>query len=134
MARSKGNVKTNAPIKNKVVGATAVTPIRESAAVSERFRKTEIVNELAINTGLNRRQISAVLDELLLLVHRHVKKTAVGEFILAGLIKIITVKKPATKARTGINPFTGKETTFKAKPAVTAVKVYALKGLKDMAN
>lgn len=86
MAPSKGIVKTNAPIKNKVVGATAVTPIRESAAVSERFRKTEIVNELAINTGLNRRQISAVLDELSLLVHRHVKKTAVGEFILAGLI------------------------------------------------
>jgi hypothetical protein len=58
----------------------------------------------------------------------------VGEFILAGLIKITTVKRPAKKTRTGINPFTGKITQFKAKPATTAVKVHALKGLKDMAQ
>jgi len=44
------------------------------------------------------------------------------------------VKRPAKKARVGINPFTGEETTFKARPASVAVKVHALKGLKDMAQ
>jgi len=67
-------------------------------------------------------------------IERHIKKRAVGEFTLPGLLKIKTVKKPARRARKGINPFTGEETTFAAKPASTAVKVTALKGLKDMAN
>ena len=47
-------------------------------------------------------------------------------------MKIRVVKKPATKARKGINPFTGQEMVFKAKPARKAVKVTPLKGLKDM--
>ncbi|MEM7281726.1 MAG: HU family DNA-binding protein, partial [Pseudomonadota bacterium] len=49
-----------------------------------------------------------------------------------GLMKIKSVKKPATKARKGINPFTGEEMMFKAKPARKAVKVLPLKGLKEM--
>ena len=83
---------------------------------------------------MTRKQVNAVLDELALLIERHVKKHAVGEFILAGLIKIHTVKRPAKKSYTGINPFTGQETVFKARPASVAVKVHALKGLKDMAQ
>jgi nucleoid DNA-binding protein len=47
-------------------------------------------------------------------------------------MKIRLKKKPATKARKGINPFTGEEMMFKAKPARNVVKVQALKGLKDM--
>ena len=69
-----------------------------------------------------------------MVIERHIKKRAVGEFALPGLLKIKTVKKPARKARKGINPFTGEETTFAARPASTAVKVLALKKLKDMAN
>ena len=45
-----------------------------------------------------------------------------------------TVRKPATKARKGVNPFTKEEVMFKAKPASTVVKVRPLKGLKDMAG
>lgn len=113
---------------------TAVAPTRKITAISERYSKTDIVNELADNSGLNRKQVGIVLDELAILITRHIKKRSVGEFILAGLIKITTAKRPAKKARTGINPFTGKITQFKAKPATTAVKVHALKGLKDMAQ
>jgi nucleoid DNA-binding protein len=47
-------------------------------------------------------------------------------------MKIKTIRKPATRARKGINPFTGEETTFKAKPARNVVKILPLKGLKDM--
>ncbi|NNC55586.1 MAG: integration host factor, partial [Pseudomonadales bacterium] len=57
-----------------------------------------------------------------------------GEFVLPGLLKVNTVKKPARKARKGINPFTGEETMFKAKPASIAVKVRPLKKLKEMAG
>jgi nucleoid DNA-binding protein len=49
-----------------------------------------------------------------------------------GLMKLVVQRKPATKARKGINPFTGEETMFKAKPARNVVKIRPLKNLKDM--
>ena len=51
----------------------------------------------------------------------------------SGLLKVKTQRKPATKARPGVNPFTGEQTVFKAKPARTIVKIQPLKALKDMA-
>jgi len=45
---------------------------------------------------------------------------------------LVVVRKPAVKAHKGINPFTGEETMFKAKPARNVVKIRALKSLKDM--
>ena len=77
--------------------------------------------------------MAEVLSELDVLIERHIKKRSCGEFLLPGLLKIVSVKKPAVKKRKGRNPFTGEEMEFKAKPATTIVKVRALKKLKDMA-
>ncbi|MGX5174718.1 HU family DNA-binding protein [Aliikangiella sp. IMCC44653] len=101
--------------------------------VKERYTKTQILAEIAESTELSKKQVAAVIDELGDMIERHIKKRACGEFVLPGLMKITTVKKKATKARKGINPFTGEETMFKAKPASTQVKVRPLKKLKDMA-
>ena len=49
-----------------------------------------------------------------------------------GLMRITVKRKPATKARKGINPFTKEEVMFKAKPARNVVKVRPLRGLKEM--
>ena len=122
-----------APVKKASV-KKAAAPSKKVTAVRERYSKTQIISELAANSDLTRKQVATLLTELATLVERHVKKRSVGEFVLAGLIKIHTVKRPAKKAFKGINPFTGKETTFKARPASVAVKVHALKGLKDMAQ
>ena len=107
--------------------ATKLKPIKD------KLSKTQILDQIAAGTGLARKQVAAVLDSLTEVIEAHVKKNAVGEFVLPGLLKISTVRKPATKARKGINPFTKEEVTFKAKPASTAVKVRPLKKLKDMA-
>lgn len=112
--------------------AAAKKPATKTAAIAERFNKTQILTEIAEATELNKKQVQAVLDELSNVIERHIKKRAVGEFVLPGLLKINTVSKPARKARKGINPFTGEETTFAAKPASTSVKVRALKKLKEM--
>jgi nucleoid DNA-binding protein len=90
------------------------------------------MEQIAESTELSRKQVAAVLDSLTDVIEAHVKKNAVGEFVLPGLLKISTVRKPATKARKGINPFTKEEVMFKAKPASTVVKVRPLKKLKDM--
>ena len=73
-----------------------------------------------------------MLDELGAVIERHVRKRAVGTFTLPGLLKIKVVRKPATKARKMMSPFTGQEITVAAKPASQAVKVQPLSGLKRM--
>ncbi|WP_420907162.1 HU family DNA-binding protein [Venatoribacter cucullus] len=94
-----------------------------------------MVAEIAEVTGLTRKDVNAVMDELSSIIERHIKKRGVGEFTLPGLLKIKTVKKPAQKARKGVpNPFRPGETMdVAAKPASTKVKVLPLKKLKDMA-
>jgi len=99
-----------------------------------RFTKTQIVNQIAEENELSKNQVNGVLESLTEIIQLHINKRSVGEFVLPGLLKIQTVKKPAKKARKGINPFTGEEQMFKAKPASTAVKVRPLKKLKEMAN
>jgi nucleoid DNA-binding protein len=99
----------------------------------DRLSKTQILDQIAETTSLTRKQVSSVIDSLSDVIETHVMKNGVGEFVLPGLLKISTVRKPATKARKGINPFTKEEVTFKAKPASTAIKVRPLKKLKDMA-
>jgi nucleoid DNA-binding protein len=107
-------------------------PTRKVTAVKEPMTKSAIMSELAESSGLTRKQVSSVLEEMAILIERHVKKRAPGQFTLPGLMKIEVKRKPATKARKGINPFTGEPTTFKAKPARNVVKVRPLKKLKDM--
>ncbi len=109
-------------------------PAKKAAAIKERYSKSQILDHIATETDLTRKQVAAVLDSLTGVIERHVGKRGVGEFVLPGLLKVSTVRKPAVKARKGINPFTKEETMFKAKPATTVVKVRPLKKLKDMAG
>ena len=107
---------------------------RKRKTLDARFTKTQIVNQIAEDNELAKQQVNGVLESLGEIIQLHINKKSVGEFVLPGLLKIQTVKKPARKARKGINPFTKQEQMFKAKPASTTVKVRALKKLKDMAN
>lgn len=115
--------------------ASAAKP-RKTTAVKEKMNKTAILSEIADSTGLSKKDVSAVLDELGVVMERHLKKRSVGEFTLPGLFKIKTVKKPAQKARKNVpNPFRPGETMdIPAKPASTRVKVTPLKKLKEMAQ
>ena len=112
----------------------AAAPARKVTGVKAAMTKTEMLTEIAEATELTKKQVQSVLDELSIIIERHVKKKAVGQFTLPGLMKIMVQNKPATKARKGTNPFTGEETVFKAKPARNTVKVRPLKKLKDMAT
>ncbi len=120
------------PAAKKAVAKAA--PAKKLTAAKEKFTKTQILNHIAETTELSRKQVQSVLDELTNVIESHVSKKAVGEFALPGLLKITTVKKAAKKARKGINPFTGEETMFKAKPASIQVKIRPLKKLKEMAE
>ena len=133
MARKKAAAKKKAAPK-KEPAAEKSTPKKKEPALREAMTKTQLLAELAENAGLSRPQVSAVLDELGVVIERHIKKRAVGKFILPGLLKIQAVKKPARKAQKGVpHPFRPGETMdVAAKPASVKVKVTPLKGLKEM--
>ena len=114
--------------------AVKKTITRKIPAVKKPMTKTEILNEIAGNTDLTKKQVSSVFDEFAILIERHIKKRSPGKLVFSGLFKIEVKRKPATKARKGINPFTGEETVFKAKPARRAVKISPLKKVKEMAG
>lgn len=100
-------------------------------AIRSAWTKSQIMSGIADNVDLTRKQVACVFEELSQLIAQHIKSGGAGEFTIPGLAKIVTKRRPATKARKGINPFTGEETTFKAKPARTVVKIRPLKKLKD---
>ena len=125
---AKKAAKKKAPAKKAPAAAPKVK------AISEKLTKTQIVGALADSTGLTKKQVSAVMDAMNNLIEGSIKKRGAGEFTIPGMMKITTVRKPAVKARKGINPFTGEETMFKAKPATTAVKIRPLKKMKEFAN
>ena len=136
MATKKAAAK-KAPAKKKAVAKKAPAPAKAPAkvkAIQEKLTKTQIVAGIADSTGLTKKQVGDVIGELEKMIEGSIKKRSVGEFTIPGLMKITTVRKPAVKARKGINPFTGEETMFKAKPASTAVKIRPLKKMKEFAN
>ena len=94
--------------------------------------KTEILNSLADATGLAKKEVGSVLEALTALIGKNLGNKGPKVFNVPGLMKIAVQNKPATKARKGVNPFTGEEMMFKAKPARNVVKIRPLKALKEM--
>jgi nucleoid DNA-binding protein len=91
--------------------------------------KSQLIDKIATATELTKKEVKGVLDSLATLGYKELKKT--GAFTVPGFAKFVVVKKPATKARKGTNPFTGEPTTFKAKPARKIVRARPVKAAKD---
>jgi len=91
--------------------------------------KTELIQRIADELDMTKKDVKDVLETLATVGYKEMKKT--GEFMLPGFAKFVVVKKPATKARKGINPFTKEPTIFKAKPARKIIKARPVKAAKD---
>ena len=103
-------------------------------ASAKAATKSEILSSIAQSTELSRKQVASVFDALSTIIKTNLGKKGPGLFVVPGLMKIMVIQKPATKAHKGINPFTKEEQMFKAKPARKVIKVRPLKALKDMAK
>ncbi|MFI4956407.1 MAG: HU family DNA-binding protein [Gammaproteobacteria bacterium] len=123
--------KAAAPRKAKTA---SIQVLKAAPAVKSPFTKTELTKTISDMTGLSSKEVKSVMEALENVIHEHIKSRGPQLFSMGGLIKVKVIRKPATKARKGINPFTGEPTTFKAKPARNVVKVLALKKLKEMAK
>ena len=94
--------------------------------------KSEVFAQISEDAEISRKQVAAVFESLNGIIKKSLKGN--GLFTLPGLLKMKVVKKPATKARQGINPFTKEKMMFKAKPASKKVRVLPLKNLKGFVN
>lgn len=108
---------------------------RKTPAIQKKYTKIEILNTISENTSVSKKEVAAVLEELGVLIERHVKKRAIGEFTLPGLLKIKSVMRPARPARKNVpNPFRPNEMMdIPRKPASPRIKVLPLKKLKEFA-
>lgn len=101
--------------------------------VSKAYTKGQLMTTLSERTGLTKKDVSNVIEQLGIVIEAHVKPGSAGQFSIPGLMKMKVKRTPAKKARKGVNPFTGEPCTFKAKPASRKVRILPLKNLKEMA-
>lgn len=117
---SKPVKKANSPASNK----------DSLKSLNKPLTRTQQITYLADSNSLPKKNVASVMDSFEHMISNHLKQ--LGEISIGGLMKLMVIKKPATKAKEGINPFTGEPTVFKAKPARKVVKIRALKKIKDM--
>lgn len=91
--------------------------------------KSELIQKIADEHSLSKKDVKAVIESLATVGYKELKKT--GAFLLPGFAKFVVIKKPATKERSGINPFTKEPTVFKARPARKIIRVRPVKAAKD---
>ena len=91
--------------------------------------KSELIQNIADDTSLAKKDVKAVIESLATVGYKELKKS--GTFLLPGFAKFVVIKKPATKERAGVNPFTKEPTVFKAKPARKSLRVRPVKAAKD---
>lgn len=135
-AKKKAKARNTARKMTAKTSTTRTLAARKNASlkVTKPLKKAQLYSHLSDCNGVSRREISGVFESLGEVMESHLKKGGPGEFTVPGLMKCKVIRKPATKARKGINPFTGEETMFKAKPARNVIKVRPLKALKEMVN
>ena len=132
-------VKKTTPVKKKVTTKKKVSAVKKAAvapaklkSITTRQTKTQILQAIADENQLTRKQVADIFNSLGSLVKRHMQRRGSGEFSIPETgVKIRRVRKPARKARMGRNPATGEAIKIAAKPASTVVKVVPLKALKD---
>src|SRR5437870_13295616 len=123
--------------KKKVSAQRAVTeldlkkPVKVGASTKPRS-KNEVFQSIAQHAGIHRRDVAAVFHTMASMIRADLSKSGSGIFSVPSMMRITVKRKPATKARMGINPFTKEEVMFKAKPARNVVRIRPLKALKDM--
>jgi nucleoid DNA-binding protein len=107
-----------------------------AAAKIKSISKSEFMKSVADASGLSKKQVSQVIEEMAKLIGKNLGKKGPGVIAIPGLVKIKVKAVPAQPARKNVpNPFKpGEFRDIPAKPATRKVRVLPLKALKDMAK
>ena len=103
---------------------------KKSEKKASTLSKSALINSVVQEVGeISRKEVKTIIETLADVAYKELKKN--GIFTVPGFAKFRVVKKPATKAREGINPFTKQSMTFAAKAASKSVRARAIKSIKD---
>src|ERR1700716_1595499 len=98
--------------------------------MAKLMSKSELVQKIAEqHPDMARKDVKGIIESLAVIGHKELKKS--GVFLVPGFAKFVVIKKPATKERKGINPFTKEPTVFKARPARKIIRARPVKAAKD---
>lgn len=97
--------------------------------IMAKMNKSQLIDAIADASGLAKSDVKSVIEHMAVVGYRELNES--GEFTIPGFAKMSVVNKPATEARSGINPFTKEPMEFAAKPASKTVKAQPLKVAKD---
>src|SRR5690348_9891127 len=123
---------TNGKGSARAVSRLDLGKLPKVSAATKPRSKSDVLGTIARHAGIHRRDVAAVFHVMGAMIKADLSKGGSGVFKVPGLMRITVKRKPATKARMGINPFTKEQVMFKAKPARNVVRVRPLRGLKDM--
>jgi nucleoid DNA-binding protein len=98
--------------------------------MAKLMSKSEMIEKIvAEHSDLSKKQVNGVIESLATVGYTELKRN--GAFVVPGFAKFVVIKKPATKERQGINPFTKEPTVFKARPARKIIRARPVKAAKD---
>ena len=97
--------------------------------MATQMTKSQLIEKISSESELPKKDVKGVLETLATIGYKELKKA--GGFLVPGFAKFVVIKKPATKARKGVNPFNGEPMMFKAKPARKIVRARPVKAAKD---
>src|SRR5260370_35141751 len=92
--------------------------------MAKLMSKSELIQKIAEqhSNDMTRKDVKGVIESLAEIGYKELKKT--GAFFVPGFAKFVVIKKPATKARKGINPFTKEPTILKAGPPLKITRAH----------
>ena len=94
-----------------------------------KMTKNQWIDAIAEGTQISKNDVRTVIEHMATVGYKELNES--GEFVIPGFVKMSVVHKPATEARSGVNPFTKEPMEFAAKPASKSVKASPLKVAKD---
>jgi len=131
-ARKKAGRKVARTTRKKATAKTVRKKAGVRALGNKPMTKSEVYTQLADATELRRTDVRKVFDALSDLVGKNLGSRGPGNFTVPGLCKMVVKIRPARPARKGVNPFTGEEMMFKAKPKSKTVRIRPSKALREM--
>jgi len=98
--------------------------------MAKLMSKSELIQKIVAQNSdkMARKDVKAVIESLAAIGYKELNKS--GAFVVPGFAKFVVIRKPATKERSGINPFTKEPMVFKAKPARKVVRARPVKAVK----
>jgi nucleoid DNA-binding protein len=112
--------------------AKAMKPAAKKPAGKKAMTKSQFIASIAEKTELSKKQVDAVLNEIIETIKGQLGGKGPGKFVFPGLARMTLTHREGVKGGvTKINPLTGKEYVTKDKPPYNQMKIRPIKAIKE---